>query len=99
MTGKSKREPWHPAEWDLPVASAIQALARGEADQHQQVLALRWIVESAAMAYDQSFVPGQADVAAFIEGRRSVGNQIVKLTKVNISALKKSAASGRAPTN
>lgn len=96
---KAKREPWHPAEWDLPVAVAIQALSRGEADRHQQVLALRWIVEAAGMGYDQSFVPGQADVSAFIEGRRSVAMQVVKLTKVNTAALKKAPASGRAPTN
>ncbi len=83
-----KREPWHPAEWDEFDASAIQALARGDANDQQQRRALQWIVEKASMVGDQSFVPGQADVVAFIEGRRSVGNQIRKLVNINLVAMR-----------
>jgi hypothetical protein len=83
-----KREPWHPADYDEYDASAMQALARGEANDQQQRRALSWIVHRAAMADDQSFVPGQADVSAFIEGRRSVGNQIKKLINLDLAALR-----------
>jgi hypothetical protein len=82
------REPWHPAPWTVADVSAMQALARGEANDQQQRRAFKWIVESAAMTYDQSFVPGQADVSAFIEGKRSVGNQVVKLLKLDLANIK-----------
>lgn len=94
----AQRQPWHPAEWELADAAALKALASGTADKHQQVRAIRWIVERAAMTYDQAFVPGSADVTAFIEGRRSVGNQIVKLVNLDLVALKKAASGRKAPT-
>jgi hypothetical protein len=83
-----KTEPWHPAGWDIADAAAIQALARGDASPDMQRRALRWVIEAASMTYDQTFVPGQADVSAFLEGRRSVGNQLVKLLKVNLASVK-----------
>ena len=91
MKAPTKREPWHPAEWDTPEALAIKSLATGTANDIQQKLALRWIIEKVAMTYDQSFVPDDPNgrVAAFIEGRRSVGNQIVKLMRVDLNALEK----------
>ena len=89
MATKPKtREPWHPAEWDIADVSALQAMARGDANDQQQKRSLKWIVEAAAMTYDQSFVPGQPDTSAFIEGRRSVGSQIVKLLKLDLAALR-----------
>jgi hypothetical protein len=59
-----EREFWHPALWELPDASALQALQRGEADADQP------------------------DVSQHLEGRRSVGLQIVKLLKVDIAAVR-----------
>lgn len=79
---KPLREPWHPADWDKPDAIAMQALQRGEATPDQQIRALKWIVNAAAMTYDETFVAGQQDVSAFLAGRRSVGTQIVKLCNV-----------------
>lgn len=89
---KTARNPWDPANYEIPDVAAIQALARGDAAPEQQKRALKWIIESAAMTYDQSFVPGHPEVGPFIEGRRSVGNQVVKLMKLPIEALKASAA-------
>ena len=83
------RQPWHPAEWEVPDAGALQALARGEAAPEQQRRALMWIIESASGAYEQSFVPDSDRVTAFLEGRRSVGNQIIKLIKINLETLRK----------
>lgn len=79
---KPLREPWHPADWDKADAIAMQALQRGEATPDQQIRALKWIVNAAAMTYDETFVAGQQDVSAFLAGRRSVGTQIVKLCNV-----------------
>lgn len=84
----TQKQPWMPADWEMADVSAVQALSRGDASPDAQKRALKWIIERAAMTYDQSFVPGQADVTHFIEGRRSVGNQIVKLLKIDLARLK-----------
>lgn len=77
--------PWLPAPYDLSDVVAIQALARGEADAEQQVRALKWIVEVCAGAYSDGWHPELADFAA---GRRRVGMEIVKLTKLDVAKLK-----------
>lgn len=72
-------------------AAAIQALAAGSATADQQVRALNWIVYFAAATYDMSFRPdglGGDRATAFAEGRRFVGLEIVKLTKIKTSMLK-----------
>jgi hypothetical protein len=87
---KKPTGPWTPAGYDVIDVQAIQALVRGDATSDQQQRALRWIVEQAAGTYDQSFWPGGEDGRRntdFSEGRRFVGNQIVKLTKLNVSSL------------
>jgi len=88
-TKKPARQPWHPAEWEIPDAAALQAMSRGDATPEQQRRALAWIINHAAMTYDETFVPGQADVSDFLAGRRNVGTQIVKLLKVQTNLLKK----------
>lgn len=85
-----KREPWHPAEYDIADAGAIQALLRGDAMPHQQQRALQFIIENLSGYYDLSFRPG-ADgdrATAFAEGMRHVGAQIVKLSRLNLAAMR-----------
>lgn len=82
------RSPWDHAAWDAPVVAALQAMERGTATPHQYQLALRWIVEGAAQTYERSFVPGDEHATAFLEGRRDVGRQIVKLMSLKLDALK-----------
>ena len=87
---KKPAGPWTPSNYDVVDVQAIQALVRGDATADQQQRALRWIIEQAAGTYDQSFWPGGEDGRRntdFAEGRRFVGNQIVKLTKLNVSSL------------
>lgn len=82
--------PWKPAAWELADAGAIQALARGDATKDQQGRALKWVIESASAAYDMSYRPGDSSRDTdFAEGRRSVGLQIVKLLKMNLSELRR----------
>lgn len=79
-----------PAEWEKADATALQALAAGSADAVQQKRVLGWIIEKAAGTYDMSYRPGASDGdrdTAFAEGKRSVGNQIVKLLKVSLAAM------------
>ena len=75
---------WTPAPYESADIAAIQALERGEAEPHQQVRALRWIVEAVSATYDQSFRPGSERETVFAEGRRFVGLQIVKATKLKL---------------
>lgn len=89
MSAKKSPEAWHPAEWELADASAIQALARGDANADQQRRALEWIVNQAAGTYQMQYRPGSARDTDFSLGRQFVGQQIVKMTKLNISQFKK----------
>ena len=64
---------------------AMQALMTGTANEQQQKRALAWIIHHACMTYHQSFRPGvngDRDTC-FAEGRRFVGNQIIRLTKLD----------------
>jgi len=84
-----KSAAWHPPAWETPDAKAIQMLAAGTASPEQQQRALRWIVEVACGTYEMTYRPESDRDTAFAEGRRFVGNQIVKLTKLELSKLKK----------
>lgn len=84
-------QPWQPASYELADIEAIQALASGAAEEAQQRRALAWIINVVAGTYDQSYRPGadgERDTC-FAEGRRFVGSQIVKATKLNLSSLRR----------
>lgn len=51
--------------------------------------ALDWIINSAAQTYDNGFTPDDPNgrIAAHIDGRQSVGQQIVKLIKLTGRAI------------
>ncbi len=90
MTKKATRAqgPQVPADYDLPVVSAMQALLAGDADDVQQKLALQWIIEQAAGTYEFQYYPSERDTA-FALGRAHVGQQIVKLLKLNTMTLRR----------
>jgi hypothetical protein len=81
------RDPARPAPYDDADVAAIQALAIGVADADQQRHALRWIVETAADAYGLSW-RGESHATAFAEGKRFVGLQIVKLSKLRLDTVR-----------
>ena len=87
MKKPEDRAPWIPAKYDLPDATAMKALEKGEANAHQQKMALRWIIETVAKTYDLSYRLNDRDTA-FAEGKRFVGLQIVKLLNLPLSNLK-----------
>jgi hypothetical protein len=72
----------------LADVSAMQALQNGTANDDQQRRALRWIIEKAAGTYDFSFYPGERETS-FALGRVFVGQQVVKLMRLNVSELVK----------
>lgn len=101
-----RRDPaWVPPAYEMRDLDALRALANGEADPHQQIVALDWIVKHAAGTYDLSFrsaADGGDRDTAFAEGRRFVGLQIVKivtLAKPVVAAMRKVEAEKRGPQN
>ncbi len=83
--------PWMPPAYNVADAVAIQALMTGKADANQQQRALKWIIEVCSGTYDQSYRPGAQEGerdTTFALGRQFVGQQIVKLTRLNVSKLR-----------
>ena len=83
-----KSDPWLPSNWELADATAIQALASGEAEPEQQIRALRFIVEGLCRTYDLSYRPDSERNTVFAEGKRFIGLQIVTITKTNLSTMR-----------
>lgn len=85
--------PWMPVKYLKADVAAIQAMKRGEATADQQVRAIEFIVGTISDRNGMSYRPGGVDGArdtTFAEGRRFVGNQIVKLTNIPLSKIRDS---------
>ena len=82
---------WLPPHVTKAEASAIRALAKGEADEVQQKRALQWVVQYAAGIGDLCYRPGPDGdrETAFAEGRRFVGLQITRLVNMSGEQLEK----------
>lgn len=76
-----------PAQFTYSEAVAVIALANAQADEEQQRIAWKWILDSACglpvWAYRES--QRETDIAL---GRQHVGQQLVGLTRVNVSMLR-----------
>lgn len=106
---RPKREIWQPALYDDKDIRAIQSLAlyaKAADDPAYKHLvpgpedvrrALDWIIYKAAATYENSFMPNDPNgrAAAFMEGRRSVGQQIIKLQTLKPEHFKETANDGR----
>ncbi len=57
---------------------ALKALAKGEAQPHQQVLALEVIIKKFARSFEMAYIPGNTHASAFLAGRGFVGQRITK---------------------
>lgn len=77
-----------PAPFEVADAVAIQAVARGEANNDQQKRALKWILESACSLPVWAYRNDERETNVAL-GRHFVGQQIVGIMKVNISRMKK----------
>lgn len=85
-----RKEPYHPAEYDLADIMAIKALAVGEASPEQQKRAMQWLVEIVCGTYDLSYKPDSDRNTAFAEGKRFIGLQIVKAVRLNTEIIRRS---------
>ena len=73
---------------------AIKALAQGRATEHQQQLALQWIVERCAGAYVNPYCPASARDSDFAAGKAWVGQQIASIVNVDPDLFKEVAPNG-----
>lgn len=79
-----------PAPYDKDILMAIRACIAGKASEGQQQTAMDWIITKASNLYDVSYRKQDTHATAFAEGRRFVGNQIVKmLREETLKALEK----------
>ena len=80
-----------PVKYAKADVSALQAMRQGKANADQQKRAMEFILETVCDRNGMSFRPGGPEGARetdFAEGRRFVGNQIVKLTNIPLNKLK-----------
>jgi len=82
-----------PAPITLAYASAMQAFSRFEADAEQQKLAWDWIMRHACGIGVWAFRDNQRETDIML-GRHFVGQQIMGLVNVNLSALRRSENAG-----
>ncbi len=82
MSKKPTPRPWHPADYDEADTGAIKALMAGNANAAQQQRALAWIINTLCGTYDLSYRSDSERDTVFAEGKRFVGSQIVKQTKL-----------------
>ena len=67
---------------------AIRALEAGEADPYRQRMALSAILKKLCRTYDCHFVPDSDRQTVFLEGRGFVGQQILKVLRLDPNALR-----------
>jgi len=86
--------PYRPAEYQLADVEAIQALMRGDASPAMQKRALHWIIRKLCRTYDLAYRPGGEEGRRdtdFALGCQYTGQQLVKLTLLNLAELRRRA--------
>lgn len=77
-----------PAPYAWADAAALQALAAGTANDGQQKRALDWILRGACALPSWAYSPDERETSVAL-GRQFVGQQIMGLLKVNLSAVRR----------
>lgn len=86
---KKPRSPYLPLPHYEPAdVAAFQALQAGEATPEQQQRALKWVIEVGAGMYEFHYYSNDRDTA-FALGREFVGQQVVKLLRLNRMAMRR----------
>ncbi|KAA3527054.1 hypothetical protein GOZ96_04755 [Agrobacterium vitis] len=80
-----------PAAYTEETVNAFMALQAGKASEGQQKACLDWVINQAARLYDMSYRADDTHATAFAEGRRFVGNQVVKMMRIETLKAAKAA--------
>lgn len=86
---KDIKRPWHPPVYDEFITASIRSLFAGKATEHQQKQAIEWILWELCGVRDLSFRPDSVRDTDFAEGKRFVGLQLVKISKIPPGAVAK----------
>lgn len=87
-------QPWEACNtWEPADASAIQALFRGDANEHQQRRAINFITNDLCALPFLAFDAKSQRNTDFALGRQSVGHAIVRLMRLNIGQILKETSS------
>lgn len=94
-----KLEPGSPfygvSDYDARVASAIQAWTSGkDVPANAAKLAWDYTIRVLCATYDQSYRPEKPHDTTFVEGRRFVGLQLLKLRDLDLTTLRENNAPG-----
>lgn len=76
-----------PEGFNLERSYDLQALASGTANKEQQINALKYIVEGLAGTYNDTTDLSSDRREKQLQGRRSVGLDIVTITKLNLARI------------
>lgn len=85
---KEPGRPWHPAPYDEFVAASVRSLFEGKASEGQQKRFVDWLLFEVCGVRDLSFRPDSERDTSFAEGKRFVGLQVVKVSKIVPESLK-----------
>lgn len=87
---KGRNKPWSMSidKVEVADASAIKALANGNADEFQQKRAMQFIIDQASATYDMTFDPDSDRASSFAEGRRHVGRLLVGIINGKLDLFK-----------
>ena len=74
-------------KYNAQMVRALKALEKGTATAYEQQLAMKFILDGLAATYQNTFVPEAPDQSAFMAGRAFVGQQIMKLLRLDPTIL------------
>ena len=86
---KPPAQPWLPTEAEPADVWAVKNIAAGNASEGQQKRFLAFVINQVCRTYDMSFRPGPDGerATAFAEGRRAVGNELVRMVNTDVRKL------------
>ena len=78
----SAKKPYAPAPYEPSHAEAVQMLSKGECPPHLQINFLKWLINDVCRTTDQSYRPDSDRDTVFAEGKRFVGNTLIKMGRL-----------------
>lgn len=77
-----------PRGFDLQKSYSLQAILDGRANKEQQVEGMKYLVEDLCGTYNDTFDPDSERLSNRLQGRRSVGLDIVQIAKLRLDKVK-----------
>jgi hypothetical protein len=85
---KKAHDPWAQPAVPLHITLALKALSAGNANEGQQIKAIKWIVEDCCRTYDWPYRPASDRDTCIALGMQLVGKHIVHEINLNPALLR-----------